>query len=142
MNIDSILTSKGSSVITIAPGENIAAAARLLAKHHIGAVPVLDGGKICGMISERDIVQEISEHGQEGLNKPVAHCMTKRVVSCLCQDTVDHVMGLMTRGKFRHIPVMENQKLTGIISIGDVVKCKIEQSEREVEDMRTYISAS
>ena len=101
-----------------------------------------DDGKVCGIISERDIVQEIDEKGNSALTSKVSDCMTSDVISCTPHNTINEVMEIMTSNRFRHMPVIEKGKLEGIISIGDVVKEKIRQAERDAEDMRNYIAAS
>ena len=141
MAVSDILAEKGRAVVTVAQQSSIHDVANLLAEKKIGAVVVLDGGdRVCGIISERDVVREIAQSGHDGLAKPVTACMTKSVVSCREDDSIDVLMEKMTTGKFRHLPVIEDEKLTGIISIGDVVKRKIEMAEREAEDMKRYIA--
>ena len=142
MNVGAILEGKSGNIISVGPKDDLTAVTKLLARHKIGAVIVLEKDKICGIISERDIVRELAANGETALNRPVSNCMTKKVISCSRNDSVDHVMGIMSTGKFRHIPVTDGDTLVGIISIGDVVKKKIEQAERDAEDMRSYISAS
>jgi CBS domain-containing protein len=137
-----MLSVKGREVITTSPAASIAGAIDALAKHRIGALVVVDQGhRIAGIISERDIVKAIAEKGEQVLSVPLSTVMTRSVVTCSESETVNDVMGRMTRGRFRHLPVVENDRLTGIISIGDVVRARIEQVEREAEDMRAYIAA-
>ena len=141
MNISSILANKGNNVITADPDSPLGSISKTLADNRIGAIVVLDGGeKVCGIVSERDIVRQIASGGASALDQPVSTCMTRKVISCDGQSTVDEVMGIMTRHKFRHIPVIEGGKLVGIISIGDVVKHKIEQAEREAAELKQYIA--
>lgn len=141
MNISSILADKGTNVITAGPDAPLGAVSKTLADNRIGAIVILEGGeKVCGIVSERDIVRQVAARGGAALDEPISVCMTKKVVSCDRQSTIDEVMGIMTRHKFRHIPVIEGGKLIGIVSIGDVVKHKIEQAEREAADLKQYIA--
>jgi CBS domain-containing protein len=103
---------------------------------------VVEGGAIRGIISERDIVRALAKHGAEALRKLAVECMTARVITCLPEETIHDVMQKMTSGRFRHLPVVENGKLAGIISIGDVVKRRIEEVEREAEQIREYIATA
>jgi CBS domain-containing protein len=108
----------------------------------VGALVVVeDGDRIIGIVSERDIVRAIAG-GAAALDQPVSSVMTKNVMTCSDGETIDSVMSRMTKGRFRHLPVAENGRLTGIISIGDVVKARIEQVEREAEEMRAYIATA
>jgi CBS domain-containing protein len=137
-----MLSEKGRDVVTTFATASIAGAIDKLTKHKIGALVVVDDNdRIAGIISERDIVRAIAEHGAEILSTPLSAVMTRAVVTCSENETVNDVMTRMTRGRFRHLPVVENDRLTGIISIGDVVRARIEQVEREAEDMRAYIAA-
>ena len=98
------------------------------------------GGSVCGIASERDVVRQVAGHGAGALSATIDSCMTKNVISCGTDSTIDEVMGVMTKNKFRHLPVIADGKLLGIISIGDVVKRKIEQTEREAEELKQYIA--
>jgi CBS domain-containing protein len=140
MTVKAILSSKGSTVVTIAPAASLAEAAKLLSTHRIGAVIVTgpDAGVI-GVLSERDIVRALADRGAPALDLRVEQCMTRRVVTAGEADTVGAIMGQMTAGKFRHIPVVENDRLVGVVSIGDVVKYRLEEVERESNAMRDYI---
>lgn len=140
MTIASILKDKGHDVITIPGSALLQEIVATLAKHKIGALVVMDKGKVCGIISERDVVREIAKHGDAALSRTVDTCMTQNVISSSESDTIDAVMQKMTEGRFRHMPVIEDGKLLGLISIGDVVKRKIMQAERDTEDMKRYIA--
>lgn len=141
MIISSILANKGNNVITADPDSPVGAIAKTLADNRIGAIVITDtAGKVCGIVSERDIVRQVASSGASALDQAISQCMTKKVISCDSQSTIDEVMGIMTRNKFRHIPVIEGGKLSGIISIGDVVKHKIEQAEREAAELKQYIA--
>ncbi len=141
MSVSEILASKGRDVFTADADMTIQEISNVLATKKIGATVVLDkSGHVCGIASERDLVREIAKSGADALSKPISICMTQKVVSCDKTETIDDLMEKMTKGRFRHLPVISNGKLTGIISIGDVVKRKIEQAEREAEEMKRYIA--
>lgn len=142
MTVAAMLSEKGRDVVTTPPTASIAGAIDTLAKNKIGALVVVDGNdRIVGIISERDIVRAMAGQGGSVLSQPISTVMTHAVVTCGESETVNNVMTRMTRGRFRHLPVVEDGQLTGIISIGDVVRARIEQVEREAEDMRAYIAA-
>ncbi len=141
MTVQKIIGEKGQDVTTVTSNDTIEAAVKTLESHKIGAVVVSDGaGGVAGILSERDIVKWIARQGAEVLNHPVSELMTTEVVTCRREDTIADVMGLMTRGKFRHVPVVEEAKLIGIISIGDVVKHRLAEAEFEAQAMRDYIA--
>ncbi len=143
MNVKSILDRKGRDVVTTAPEKTVAEASRLLAEHRIGAVVVTKAdGRVAGILSERDIVRVIGEGGAAALEQPVSTVMTANVKICNENHTTLEIMEIMTRGRFRHLPVEKDGKLAGIVSIGDVVKQRIEDAEREAEEMRTYIATA
>ena len=143
MTVKAILESKGHDVVTLGPNEKLSEAVRLLAERRIGALVVTNGDrKIVGIISERDIVLVIAREGTAGLDLPVRDVMTPKVNICNEHHTVNEVMEIMTRGRFRHLPVEKNGQLDGIISIGDVVKKRIEDVEREAADIRNYIATA
>ena len=140
MTVKAILARKGSAVVTIAPSASLAEAAKLLSTHRIGAVIVTDPDtRVIGVLSERDIVLALSDRGAPALDLRVEQTMTRRVVTAGEADTVGEIMERMTAGKFRHIPVVENDRLVGVVSIGDVVKHRLEEVERETNAMRDYI---
>lgn len=142
MTVAAMLSEKGREVVTTSVTASIAEAVDTLARYKIGALVVIgESGRIAGIISERDIVRAIAGQGAGILSAPLATVMTRAVVTCNENETVNEVMTRMTRGRFRHLPVVEEGQLTGIISIGDVVKARIGQVEREAEDMRSYIAA-
>ncbi|EFO30598.1 signal-transduction protein [Roseibium sp. TrichSKD4] len=141
MNVASILSTKGHDVITEKSTTLLSDICTTLAEHKIGAIVIADdAGHIEGIISERDIVKAIGTSGPTALEKPVSEVMTKSVVTCTDADSVNAVMAKMSAGRFRHVPVTDDGKVTGVISIGDVVKFKIAQAEMEAEQMRSYIS--
>jgi len=141
MTVAVILKDKGSDVVTAAPETSLLEISKILRKHKIGCIVICsDGGSITGIVSERDIVRTIAADGPEALDSPVSRCMTKNVISCRESDSVDHVMAEMTSGRFRHIPVVESNRLIGLVSIGDVVKQRIADAEMEAAAMRSYIA--
>jgi CBS domain-containing protein len=141
MSVASILAEKGRDVQTIQPHRTLAEAARILADRRIGAAVVTGAdGAVLGILSERDIVRAVSEAGPEALVEPVSRRMTAKVMTCTEESTIESAMEVMTIGKFRHLPVVQGGRLTGIISIGDVVKRHIEKIEAETRAMRDYIS--
>lgn len=143
MTVQMILSRKGSTVFTIEPTATIGHAAKFLAEHGIGALVVCGPeGRTIGIVSERDIVRAISNHGAAALDTPVSEVMTRKVVSCTKQDKLVDIMQQMTEGHFRHMPVAEDGRLIGIISIGDVVKRRIEQIEQESHQLREYIRSA
>ena len=140
MTVKAILSRKGRDAVTIEPMASIAAAAQLLAERRIGAVIVTNSsGEVVGILSERDIVRMLAAKGAEALGLSVDNGMTRRVVSCSESDTSGVLMERMTTGKFRHIPVLEENRLVGVISIGDIVKHRLEEIEGESAAMRDYI---
>lgn len=142
MSVSHILKQKGRNVLTVAPTTSVKEVADILAKNRIGAVVVEKGGTIAGIVSERDIVRGISDHGADIFKKSASDVMTAKVRTCAPGDTEAELMGLMTQHRVRHLPVVENGKLAGMISIGDVVKFRIEAIEREAEEMKSYIASA
>ena len=141
MNVTSVLKTKGRTVVTARPETTILHIAEQLTKHKIGAIIVMgEGGKVAGIFSERDLVRAIAKHGCEVLQKQVSTVMTRNVVTCEPSDTIDDMMDTMTKGRFRHLPVMEDGALVGVVSIGDVVKHHIAEVEMEVTAMRYYLN--
>jgi CBS domain-containing protein len=144
MNVKTILAAKqrnlGGDIISIEPTADLATAAKLLSTHRIGAVVILGaGGRLAGILSERDIVRSLSEHGGAALDLPVGQVMTRNVATCTEEESVASIMERMTAGKFRHVPVVADGRLIGVVSIGDVVKHRVEEIESESEAMRDYI---
>lgn len=144
MQVRHILRDKGRDIVGVASHATLAEAARQLAQKKIGALIVQDkDGGLGGIISERDLVRAIAERGAAALTDPVARHMTRAVATCAECDSVDTIMESMTRGRFRHMPVLdENENLCGLISIGDVVKTRIAETIIEAEALRGYISAT
>jgi CBS domain-containing protein len=142
MTVRAILDSKGHQVQSVEPGVKLADAIKILSERRIGAALVLSQGRIEGILSERDIVRVLGERGASVLEEPVSSVMTRKVVSCREKDTVSEIMETMTNGKFRHLPVVEDSKVVGLISIGDVVKWRVGEYEREQEALREYIKTA
>lgn len=140
MTVRTILEEKGFDVQTIAPEATLREATELLATKRIGAIVVTDTDRrVVGILSERDVVRVVGLDGAERLDDMVASVMTTRVVTCEGSETVHQIMEYMTAGRFRHLPVVQGGKLIGIISIGDVVKQRLAEMERESHAMREYI---
>jgi CBS domain-containing protein len=143
MIVKNILAGKRGNVVTIEPTANLAAAVELLAEQRIGAV-VISGAdhRIVGILSERDIVRALAEHGATVLSDPIGKVMTRDVMTCSEDDTIEELMARMTTGKFRHMPVVQQGKLIGIVSIGDVVKSRVEEINHEAKSLRDYIQTA
>ncbi len=140
MTVKAILSRKGDSVVTVEPGISLREAVRVLSDNRIGALIVTDGGKrVIGMLSERDIVRTLAQHGPAALDRSVDSIMTRNVITCTQADKVSDIMERMTTGRFRHLPVLEGDQLAGVISIGDVVKYRLEEIEAESSALRDYI---
>src|SRR6478735_6911734 len=142
MTVRSILDNKGHQIQSVEPDAKLSAAVKILGERKIGAVLVMSNGRIEGILSERDIVRVLGERGASVLDEPVSATMTRKVVSCREKDTVSEIMENMTRGKFRHMPVVEDNKVVGLISIGDIVKWRVSEYEREQEALRDYIKTA
>ena len=143
MTVRAILDTKGHNVESIQPGAKLADAVKLLGEKKIGAVLVLNvAGSIEGILSERDIVRVLAERGAAVLEEPVSAVMTRKVISCKQTDTVSAIMEMMTLGKFRHLPVVEDGRVVGLISIGDIVKWRVMEYEAEQEALREYIKTA
>jgi CBS domain-containing protein len=140
VNISDILRFKGGDVWTIAPTDSVTALLSALAEHNVGALVVADGSGVLGIVSERDVVRRIAERGAALLDSPVEQIMTSIVVSCTSKDTVDGVGELMTQRRVRHMPVIDDGSLVGIVSIGDVVSSRIRQLEKDRGQLEQYIS--
>ena len=142
MTVAHILKGKGREIFSLPPDSTIAEAAGVLAEKRIGAVMITKkDGSIAGILSERDIVRALAKHAAEGFGHKVKAHMTAKVETVSESDTIPSLMERMTRGKFRHMPVLENGKLVGIVSIGDVVKFRLAEMEAETQAMRDYIAA-
>jgi CBS domain-containing protein len=142
MTVRAILDTKGHQIESVEPDARLSAAIRILAERKIGAVLVMSQGRVEGILSERDIVRVLGERGAAALDEPVSAVMTRKVVSCKQGDTVAAIMEMMTSGKFRHLPVVENDTVVGLISIGDIVKWRVGEYEAEQEALREYIKTA
>jgi CBS domain-containing protein len=143
MSVKSILDSKDADVVTVAPTADLASAIKLLAARRIGALVVVGPDRrVAGIISERDIIRELAQRDAAALEQTVDQVMTRRVVTCSRAETISSIMELMTAGKFRHLPVVEEDRLIGIISIGDVVKHRVQEIESESATLRDYIRSA
>lgn len=141
MQVENILQSKGRAVTTVTAGSTIAEAVALLTAKKIGAVVVVDGKRVVGILSERDVVRHLGNDWAALSTRPVSDVMTKNVVSVSRFATIADVMERMTDKRIRHMPIVENGDLVGIVSIGDVVKRKIEETEQEATALKEYIAS-
>ena len=140
MTVSTILSGKGRDIFTIEPGATLTAAAKLLAEKRIGALLILGPDhRITGILSERDIVRAIAERGAAALDNFVSTAMTREVVTCRETETITSIMDRMTSGKFRHLPVVDQDRPVGMISISDVIKYRVHEMERDAAQMREYI---
>jgi len=142
MLVSQILKLKGDTVFTAAPADSIAEVARLLHSRGVGALVVLEAGQVAGIVSERDVVRALAEGGPDALAAPVSNCMTKDVLYADPGETVNSLLGRMTDRRIRHLPVCHEDRLVGIVSIGDLVKSKLSEMEAEAEGLKSYIAAS
>ncbi len=141
MHVQAILGNKGAQIVSMSPHATILEACRLLAEHRIGAILVLDGDRVTGMFSERDVVRAMTEKGSAALDIPVSEVMTRDVLTCKPEDSVDDIMAVMTARRVRHLPVLAEGRLAGIVSIGDVVKYRLDEAALEVDSLREYVLA-
>ncbi|MCW2629626.1 CBS domain-containing protein [Mycobacterium sp.] len=140
MRIADVLRNKGASVATITPETSVSGLLTELTVHNIGAMVVMSPDGLVGIVSERDVVRKLHELGADILRRPVSAIMTTLVATCAPSDSVDSLSALMTKNRVRHVPVMDNGRLAGIVSIGDVVKTRMEQLELEQEQLQAYIT--
>ncbi len=141
MLVSQILKDKGDLVFTASPHETVAAAAALLHARKVGAMVVCEHGDVVGILSERDLVRLVAEGGEKALSQPISSCMTRDVVFASPSETIDDLLTRMTDRKIRHLPVMSEGRLAGIVSIGDLVKAKISEISAEADGLKAYISA-
>jgi CBS domain-containing protein len=142
MTVRAILDTKGHHILSVEPEAKLSAAVKVLGECKIGAALVMSNGGVEGILSERDIVRVLGERGASVLDEPVSEVMTRKVVSCRQSDTVSAIMEMMTNGKFRHLPVLEGDRVVGLISIGDIVKWRVQEYENEQEALRQYIKTA
>jgi CBS domain-containing protein len=142
MFVSDILAQKGGLVFSVTPGTSVAQISQQLSTRRIGSVLVLDDdSSVAGIVSERDLVRAFASHGAKAMELEARHVMTRDIVTCDPDDSIDQVMGTMTRGRFRHLPVVRHGELLGLVSIGDVVKARLEEAEHETEALKAYIVA-
>lgn len=141
MSVKAMLKTKGHDIFKVSADRTMEEVCGELAAKRVGAVVVLDGERLVGILSERDVVRAIAAHGSDALQRPVSEFMTGEVEVCHPSDTTEEVMRKMTSGRFRHMPVLKKGALVGVISIGDVVKERIAEAEREAAHIREYITA-
>ena len=140
MFVSDILSQKGGQVFTVTPGTSVAQVSQQLSTRRVGSVLVLDEqGAVIGIVSERDLVRALASHGAKAMELEARDVMTREVVSCDPDDSIDQVMEVMTRGRFRHVPVVRHGELLGLVSIGDVVKARLEEIRHETEALKAYI---
>jgi CBS domain-containing protein len=142
MSVKAILQTKGASVLSITSEASVAEAVAMLAKHRIGALPVINGGEVLGIFSERDVVYGLAKEGAAALERPVSEVMTTPAMTVDSDCAVLAALSLMSRRRIRHLPVVDSDGLVGFISIGDLVKYRIEKIESEAEAMRSYIQSA
>ena len=143
MTIARILATKGREIVTMQPHDTLRDIVDVLAAKHIGALVIADStGKMHGILSERDVVRAIARHGADALEDPASAYMTATVVTTTEDEAVLEVVTKMSNGRFRHVPVMKDDRLTGIVSVGDVVKFRLEQMEQEQLALRDYIASA
>ena len=142
MTIQAILGSKGRDVATIGPDERMSQAVATLGEKRIGALPVITDGRVLGILSERDLIYCLRDHGAEVLDWPVSRAMTSPAITVEPSTPILAAMAMMTQRRVRHLPVVTGGELVGIVSIGDLVKYRMERIEQEAEAMRTYIQSA
>ena len=140
MRIADVLRNKGAAVSTINQEATVQELLAGLAEHNIGAMVVVDAGSVVGMVSERDVVRQLHAHGASVMSRPISTIMTATVATCTKSDTVDSISLLMTKNRVRHVPVLDGEELVGIVSIGDVVKTRMEELEAEQQQLHSYIT--
>ncbi|MGB3482796.1 MAG: CBS domain-containing protein [Mycobacterium sp.] len=140
MRIADVLRAKGDAVATITPQTSVGGLLYEMALHNIGAMVVVSPDGVVGIVSERDVVRKLHELGADLVRRPVSDIMSVRVETCAPGDSVDSVSALMTHNRVRHVPVIDNGRLAGIVSIGDVVKTRMEELEAEQEQLQAYIT--
>jgi CBS domain-containing protein len=140
VRISDVLKNKGSGVLTVAPDMTVSDLLAVLATRNIGAMVVVDPDGPVGIVSERDVVRKLHEFGVDLLVRPVSEIMTAQMITCTPADSVDSLSALMTTNRVRHVPVIEGGRLAGIVSIGDVVKTRMEELEVQQEHLEAYIA--
>lgn len=143
MIIGAILKGKGTEVVSVGPADTVLSVARVLSERRIGAALVRDaGGALLGIVSERDIVRGMAAHGPGTTGRSVDEFMTRDLVTVAPQTLVTHALALITRRRIRHLPVLDGDRLVGLVSIGDLVKARIDEAEQEAEELKAYVAAA
>lgn len=140
MNVSQILSNKGADVFKLSADQTALEAAKTLSAHQIGAIPIVEGDRLVGIISERDLVRAVAAKGADSLHCPVTDLMTRGVSTCLGDTTLDDLSAMMTSQRIRHVPVLDGEKLVGIVSIGDVVKERLAAAAQETDALKEYIA--
>lgn len=140
-NVRHLLEAKAPEIYSIGPDAPVIDAVRLMAEKHIGALLVMDGARLAGILSERDYARKIVLQGRSSSNTPVSEIMTAQVISVGCDDTIDHCMQIVTDKRIRHLPVVRDGKVVGVVSIGDLVKAVIEDQQLELDQLQRYIAS-
>jgi len=141
MLVSQLLKSKGEAVFTALPHETLQGAATMLHARRVGAMVVMDGGEVVGILSERDVVRAVSEQGSAALSRPISEVMSREVIFAEPKESLDLLLERMTDRRIRHLPVCQDGRLVGIVSIGDLVKAKIAETEAEARTLKAYIAA-
>ncbi len=142
MHVSDILKAKGSAIFSAAPTMTVAEAAGILTDKRIGALIVLEGERLAGILSERDIVRTLAKEGPGCLAGALSRLMTAKVVTCTPGHSIAEVMEIMTNSRIRHLPVLENDRVAGMVSIGDVVKWRLEEAQEEVRQLAAYVAGA
>jgi CBS domain-containing protein len=141
--VSAVLEHKGHTVVTVAPRDTVAALVNVLSRNRIGAAPVVDeAGHLAGIISERDVIRGMAQHGETVTGLAVERLMTTEVRTCTPEDAIVELMEVMTLQRIRHLPVVSDGKLAGIVSIGDVVKQRLAEAQSELDELRNYIRSA
>jgi CBS domain-containing protein len=138
--VNQLLRAKGSQIYSVAPTDSVLRAIEIMATRHVGALLVMDSGSLLGIISERDYARKVILKNRSSHDTPVTEIMTAPAVTVTPVDTVHHCMQLMTAGRFRHLPVMESDRVVGMLSIGDLVKALMEEQSAQIEQLERYIA--
>ena len=142
MTIARLIEGRSGEIVSCSTSTSVGEAVKILAEKRIGALPVLEGGKVAGIFSERDVIYQLAAHGPAMLDKPVGEVMTSPAITVAPSNGVLEALGLMTRRRIRHLPVVEGEAIRGFVSIGDLVKYRIEGMAAEAEAMRSYIQGA